>query len=90
MFFRIKHLLLPMNVVMKEEGMVIAQQGNGNHFVFGHDTQLTGADHFARVRKLGVGSVNVHVSQPILDFESFEVHRIRHVGTVCHPHAVRA
>ena len=24
-----------MNVVMKEEGMVIAQQGNGNYFVLG-------------------------------------------------------
>jgi hypothetical protein len=34
-FASVKHLLLPMNVVMQKEGMVIAQTDNGNHFVLG-------------------------------------------------------
>jgi hypothetical protein len=58
--------------------------------LFGHHTQLAGAHHFARGRKLGVCSVNVHVSQPILDFKSFKVQGVCHVGTVGNPHAVRA
>ena len=37
----------------------------------------------------GVGCINVHMSHPILDFKSFEIQVIRHVGTVGHTHVVR-
>ncbi len=47
----------------------------------------------SNVRHLDTGGahcINVHVSQPILDFKSFEVQGIRHLGAVGHPHVVRS
>ena len=57
--------------------------------LFRHDSELAGADNLARLSHRGVGSINVHVSQTILDFKSFEVQGIRHPGAVGHSHAVR-
>jgi hypothetical protein len=80
-------------VISRSDVLVIfgaSQEGFAMSFApFGHHSQLAGALHFARGRKLRVGSVNVHLSQPILDFKSFEVQGVCHVDTVVHPHAVR-
>ena len=81
-----KHLA----VISRFDVLVIfvgSQEGFAMSFVLlHHDTQLTGADHFARGRQLRVGSINFHVSQSMIDLKSFEVQGIRHVGVVGHPH----
>ncbi len=62
-------------VISRSDVLVIfgaSQEGFAMSFApFGHHTELAGTLHFARGRKLRVGSVNVHLSWSILDFKIF-------------------